>query len=336
MAFTRQFGTGFECGTREINGASNMNHANMGVITTTPRTGTYCWRAYGISGGNYYTRWNVTGTPSKLMISAWIRINTATTAGMAYLGVTLSDGTKIGIQFDTRYWDAYVNGSKVADGTKPIWDYTRWHHVQLYVYANDSGKVYTKIDGQADISYSGDTVPSTATDIDYVYFWADNKLVTYEWHIDDFTYGTADSESDWPGDIRYDVLLPTADTATQQWDMSTGSTAYSLVDEVAPSDTDNIYTGTNGEQSIHSLGDWTGTGKTPQWVNIWVRAKKDAADASDLKIIDSDGSNTRVGSAVGLTTAYAHYLKVITTNPDGSALSDAGIDGLQVGVESVI
>lgn len=334
MAFTRLFGTGFECGTREINGASNMNHANMGVLTSSPHTGSYYWRVYGVSGGNYYTRWDVTGSPTKLMISAWVKINNAGSG--AYLGVTLSDGVKIGIKFDGLYWDAYCNGSKVADGTKPVWDTTRWHHVQLYVFSDDSGKIYTKVDGLADISYSGDTKPSSASDINYVYFWADNLSATYEWYVDDFTFGTAGSESDWPGDIRYDVLVPTADTATQQWDMSTGVSAYALIDEVAPSDTDNIYTEVNSEQSIHDITDWTGTGKTPQWVNIWVRAKKDAADSSDLKIIDSDGINTRVGSAVGLTTAYAHYLKVITTNPDTSALSDAGIDGLKVGVESVI
>lgn len=335
MAFTRQFGTGFECGSREINGASNMTHANMGVLTTSPRTGTYIWRVYGVSGGSYYTRWPVTGSPTKLMISAWVKPYSSP-AGGAYLGVTLSDGVKIGIKYDGLAWDAYVNGSKVADGSVAVWDPYRWCHVQLYVYSNDSGKVYTKIDGIADISYSGDTAPASATDINYVYMWADNLSATYEWHVDDFTFGPADSESDWPGDIRYDVLLPTGDTATQQWDMSTGVSAYALIDEVPPSDTDNIYTGTTLEQSLHSLGDWTGTGKTPQWVNIWVRAKKDAADSSDLKIVDSDGVNTRVGSAVGLTTSYAYYLKVITTNPDASALSDSGIDGLNVGVESII
>ena len=67
-------------------------------------------------------------------------------------------------------------------------------------------------------------------------------------YFDDVSYG----HSGWPGDIRYEVLVPNAVQGTNEWTCSTGTDHYALVDEIPPSDTDYLSTDTDDLDDIFS------------------------------------------------------------------------------------
>jgi len=333
MAFTPDTdfpGTGFEQGSVLIVPSADIsNPARVAISTTSTKTGTYSLCLHDEAAGAWM-RFAVAGSPADYYVSVWCNPSEVFgTDQQMRIYAYLSDTNTVGIRLDANgYWDAFVGASNVSSGT--IQTNNDWHHIQLHVIISDTGTIETVIDGISDISYSGDTKSGSVTDIDYIYLFGGEAF--HSSHYDDLALGTGG----WPGDIRFDVLLPNADTATETWDLSTGSDSYALLDEVPPSDADYIYTGTDAEDTIVALADWTGTDKTPEFATAWVRAWKDEAAGHQVAIIDSDGTNTNVGSFQNLLTSATYIKKLMTTAPDGGAWTDTDADNLQIGVRSNI
>lgn len=332
MAFTPDAsfpGTGFEQGSILIVPSADVNNVDrVSISTTSVKTGTYALLLHDDPAS--WMRFAVSGSPSDYYVSVWCYPYEVFGTDQAMrIYVYLSDGNTVGVRIDTTgYWDAFVGNTNVASGT--IQTNNAWHHVQLHVIIADAGTIETKIDGISDISYSGDTKPGAVTDIDYVYLYGGDQFDDSVY--DDLSLGTGG----WPGDIRYEALLPNADTATEQWDLSAGADSYALVDEVPPDDADYIYTGTDAKDTVVALADWDGTNKTPQFTTAWVRAWKDEAAGHQVAVIDSDGTVTNVGSFQDLLTSATYLKKLMTTAPGGGAWTDADADNLQIGVRSNI
>jgi hypothetical protein len=337
MAFSMDYGTGFEMGgstVEQIVAPENHNKQDNITASGTAHTGSYSLRLQRVNG-QVWIAVPTTGSPTDLYVGVWIQLDSEVVAITRVEALT--DGDDIGIHFaatgDSWTTDAYVAGVKVATGSVGIRS-GEWGHLQVRFHLADAGHIATKVDGLADVDYSGDTKSGGATEITHVRLYlSDVALGSSYAYFDDFCFGTGG----WPGDIRFEPLLPNADTATINWDGSDGNQVdnYALVDEVPPSDADYVESVSNGDQDKYDFEDFTITNKDPIALVLWARAKKDEADAHQLKLIIDDGTED-VGAAQDLLTSYKYIHRVDTTKPSGGAWTDAALDALEVGVESVI
>jgi len=311
--------TGFEMGEVPLQGT--YYSAGTVVSATQKHTGVYSLFA------NTMARFLVDGSPSDLYVAVWYR---QLNAGCApYVRVHLDSGEYVDLRYDkvANTWDAYVNGGKVADGSV-VCNASTWTHLQIHFSIADAGGISSKVDGQADITYSGDTKPSTSAIIDWVELGGNNQN-----YYDDFIVQTGG----WPGDVRFDVCKPNADTATEQWSRSAGADSYALIDEVPPSDADYIYSEANGQQTLVEVEDWDATDKTAVAVVSWLRAWKDPASTQQVKQLLKSGATLDTSAAKDLLTSAGYEYEIYETDPATSAAwTDGGIDGMQIGVESVI
>lgn len=323
MTFTLVAGTGFE-------------HGSTGVFTSGGGSVSGSYKKNG-NYGMYLPNDSsalIDGiiSANEAYASFWIYTNNGWDG--IYCRFKLSDNNYVGIRWgyggNPNYyrWRGVNNTTEFAVGSIDHWTQV-WHHIQIHLIVGDSGTLQIKIDGVLDIDYSGDTKPGTSETITGFY-WGGNINANY--FLDDIAIGTGG----WPGDIRYEAIVPTADTATDQWTPSTGSDAWEMVNEVPYSDTDYISTTTSGHRTLMDLGDFTGTNKEIVAVINWVRAWKSDAISDQLKLLLKSGS-TEVNEIFDLLTTVAYKYKIYNTNPDDSAAwEDADIDALQIGVESII
>ena len=319
--------TGFEAGSIEIITAANRNRAY--ILTTPVHSGTYVLHLDSGYNAQYgWARFPVAGTPSELYVGVWVRPD-----GNYYgeIGFYVTSGHYVGLRHDGTYWDAYVDGSKVADGTCAHAG-ASWHLVELHVIVGDSGTIESRVDGVVDITYSGDTKPGATTAISYVrlYQYVTGLGNDADSYWDDFTMGTGG----WPGDIRYaSALVPNADTAQKDWTPSTGVDNYAMVDEKPPSDADYVSAGSVNFKDLYTLSNWSaGANEEPRFIVDWVRAKKDVADSCFMEYIVKSGSTESSSGSFALTTDFVYYGRVLDNDPDTAAEWTANaINALDVG-----
>lgn len=328
MTYTPVWGTGLEMGSIEL---ENLVYSGtVALETTTVHTGGYSMRMFGAYKPAAVVTLSfspIVGNQSEIYLSAWVYAN-------VYLGIyaVTGDGYNVGVYRDGTNWDAYVNSVKVADGSVSIAN-GEWHLLEMYVKVDNSGAIQTKIDGIADIDYSGDTQPGTSADSYAIRFNLAGDITKQPTaYIDDITIATGG----WIGDVRYGAaLVPTADTAVKWWEPSTGTDNYALLDELPPSDTDNVSSGSPGSKDLYEMADWTGDPTFEiQFIVDWVRAKKDVAGDQQIRSVIKSGATESSGGSIDLSTTYQYYGRILTTDPDTSAAwEDAGIDALLAGQE---
>lgn len=337
MAATFVFGTGFGMGTLFHKGSA-VEFADANISSAVAHTGTY----------SLINTTNNKGPSMKVYIkdaaglnlitdeiywSMWLYVETLNAATGIY--IYIDDGNYIKLinpsAVNPKYWDAYVNTTKVASGAVPFYINT-WNLIEFHVKIADAGTIETKINGVADISYSGDTKPGASTTLNYTDYNLNPSGTSAGQRIfvDDYTLATGG----WIGDVRYDALVPTGDITTQ-WTASAGS-RYACIDEVPASDADYISVASNAQRELSDVTDFTGTNKTIVGVMHWLRGKKDPANSQQIKLVEKIGASENVTAALNLTNAYLYYWTISPTKPGGGAWADADVDGLGVGVDSVI
>lgn len=309
---------------------SSTDYSNCAIDATTPHTG-----VYGIKQGavdNVLSWWRMRpGLISDVYIGLWRwpSINLINSSIISIQAV-LTDGKVIEVRLTSGVYKTYVDGTLVAIGAVVI-TAAQWHNVQVHFVIANAGSVALVVEGIAETVYSGDTQPGASDQIEFIYSYMYGGGGNYCFE-DDIVVGTGG----WPGDLRADGIKPNADTATVQWSLSAGVDTYALIDEVPADDADYIYTGTDGQQSIVELENWSAAGKTPQFVVQRWRAKKSEAGAEQIKLIDTDGVTTNVDAGHDVQTDETYIDKVQMAAPDGTPWTPAHVNGLDIGVESSI
>lgn len=321
MAFTVEWGSGIEMGAVPVLSANRLN-ATADAVTV--KTGVYSLKLVGSSTvGAGYVYWTRSG--NYLDVGAWVNPRGTPTYPIR-IELILNNADIVDVRYEDDRWNAYVKAVKVATGTI-ITTAQTWQHVQVRFYIADSGYIKTKIDGVADIDYSGDTLPSGAASIATFRLRQSGGAVQFISYFDDIVFGTGD----WPGDIRFDRIVPDSDD-TAEWTPSAGGDNYALVDEIPPSDADYVTGGSVPTVTDkYTLSDWSGTAKTPQFVVAWARAQKDTAGTIQLDLgVDSNGTEDTTGGE-DISTTYEYYDHISVLNPDGDvAWDEAAIDALKV------
>lgn len=147
----------------------------------------------------------------------------------------------------------------------------------------------------------------------------------------DFT-GTAATDTDWCpavdgsgvatefiGDLQGMWQTPTADTAEDDWQLSTGTDSFALVDEVDPNDVDYIFSDTVDDLTEFEMSDLPSEITYIRGVDLWGRLSK------------SDGGIARVSMGVksvaaitdaadrSISVAPTYYWDQVNTDPNTTA-----------------
>ena len=217
-----------------------------------------------------------------------------------------------------------------------------WYLIEIHIKIDDAtGEIKVKIDGNDEITVSGDTKPDANATFDNIFITFSSiggVGNTLYWAIDDLalndTAGAVDNS--WCGDGKIIVLKPNGDTATLDLTPSAAVDHYTLVEDIpADGDTTYVESSVDDEEDIYDLAA-CGLGEVII-TRIWSEARAKDTAASGLKvalITKASGGAEVSGGDITLTNSYT--TKVLgaaeLVNPvDSAAWEVADLDALQGG-----
>lgn len=208
MAFVPVWGTGFEMGNVPTRAGKCVTANSPLIVSTGAKTGTYAVRL-GSNFNNAYVRVFVNSL-TDLSVGCWAKYSSQSPAKMD-IRFNQSNGNSMRLRVDAaaetwnliQYVAAGSTETVVAVGSVQVTT-TDWHNMQVWL---NGTALQTRINGNADISY---LFSSAIVSID---FYGEGAAGGYGGFFDDISIGSGG----WTGDIRYDVLIPDADTAVHSW-----------------------------------------------------------------------------------------------------------------------
>ena len=134
-----------------------------------------------------------------------------------------------------------------------------------------------------------------------------------------------------------DTLRPTADTAEADWTPSAGADHYAVVDEATINgDTDYVSAATPGALDLYEMSNLSFTPDTVHAVQVTMVARKDDAEARQVRTKLKSGTTTADGTTQAMATSYLPYGDLYETDPDTAmAWTPGGVNAMQVGIEVV-
>jgi hypothetical protein len=152
--------------------------------------------------------------------------------------------------------------------------------------------------------------------------------------------GAGTTNNDFLGDVRVDAYLPTSDGIHQDFDYSSGTTAYNLLDENPPSDSDYVSSATVGDKISTKI---TAVEQTDALGNVLpilgvvasnICNNPEGGGIRKVKPIAKSGSTEVQGSEVTLSNLYNRTPQVLETDPDtGVAWDVTSINAAEFGIE---
>ena len=335
MPFTMEFGTGFETGATNgplRSGIFSQGGAVMGTGAN-KHTGTYAIDCTSLS-----RFWKVAGLPpaGEKYLSLWAKVSSEALCSLAIQFQDAAAAVLVDLRRYGTKLDAYVGANLVANGVVDF-DAASFHHIQIHVLIADgaAGVIETIIDGIPDIVYNGDTKPGASTNIEQVQLLVLNNTTGF--YADDFCFGAGG----WPGDIRFDPVLLSADSAPLDWTPSTPGTHWSLIDETPPVSADYVYALTDVSDRYETPGTWDDTDgmgnvvKDPIAVTVWADVRKQDGNTNDkLQISQKVGANEVVGGYETLLTSYENRWLMRVLAPDAAEWTLAKVNALIVGIDA--
>lgn len=320
------FATGFEMDSN-LADISVISNSGTTVNSSLAHTGSYS----ALLRSDSYTYVSPTAE-NELVLSCWVRLDSGNWDDKAFITFTLENGDTIHLEIDSSEYIALdIDNVKVATAVVSPVIYDTWINFQVRVVIDDvTGIVQVKKDGALIIDYSGDTQPGTApNDIASITMTSPGN---FDLRLDDMVISDT-----FIGDIRIEALVPDADTATLDWTPSTGGDNYALVDEIPENDSDYVTSTTDGDQDLYDIEDWDDTGKTPVGVVLWHYAKADVATGQSIKQLANSGATLDESAEKLLSTDWNYFFHLMENDPNtAAAWTDAAIDALEIGQESVI
>jgi hypothetical protein len=229
-------------------------------------------------------------------------------------------------------------GTVLATGSTNLQTGT-WYYVELKVVFGGAGvgSAVVRINGVTEINYSGSTISTSNSYANGIRGPA--GTTTADIYIDDLylldTSGSA-PYNDFLGDVRVVVLSPNGYGSSTQWSPVGSAVNWDCVnDPISDDDLTFVASGTPGHRDLYSLEELPVSGQVLA-VQIAIKARKDDAGTRTIRVVEKQGSNTRLGPEMALGTSWAGYITPIaTTAPDGMPWDISKINSLEVGVEVV-
>lgn len=226
------------------------------------------------------------------------------------------------------------NDSQVAISSDPVWPANGiWRYVELK-YTPSTGECVVRADGVVVITGSVPTVASVSSLIfvqqpSSVYVAVDDLYVLNN---------SGAMNNDFLGDVRVQTLYPNADGTNSGFTPSTGTTHYTLVDEVGtPNTTDLVSAASAGLKETYQFQDLGVTTAGIYGVQATNYAAKDNSGAVGLKNITRIGGAQYTGlSAWYLSATWTANRELWEVNPATSGLwAPADVNNAEFGIESL-
>lgn len=225
-----------------------------------------------------------------------------------------------------------------------VWENV-WHYLEFKVLSNNgAGTATVRINENAVITRTGLDTSITETDIDFVTFGGASGNTVSGVYYDDIVIlddSGAAPQNDLIGDVGARGLLPTADTATTDWDRSGGAADYEMIDDPIPGDHDSdstyLYTTTAGAKSLFDCANLTDTPAYIYAVIVAAAMRKADAGTRTARVYLVSGVTTSTGDTWSIGTDYQTWRHIWALNPSGSAVWDkTAVNALQMGMEVVV
>lgn len=138
------------------------------------------------------------------------------------------------------------------------------------------------------------------------------------WIYDDST--VSGDVSDWIGDVRAVQIMPSGDTSQRDFSRSTGSTNYTLVDEVVASGSDYVFSSTSGHVDEYSNSGFVAT--PTAILGLVVRGIGLKTDAGARSVGMRLNSNGTISDSAGdaMATGARSHIHNVNLNPDTGAV----------------
>jgi hypothetical protein len=307
--------------------------ANFHVSSNNPKSGTY---SYNPAGSTDYAQWNV-NTSQLRTAGHWMATAAAGPASIMY-NIRLLDAQNnvlVGVGFLNNDLKLYIGGSVQATATS-LWVQNQYRHIGLDVKIDASaGWANVYIDGVLVASFSGATGSNPVTQVR----WGGAANSAYGNYLDDLYLddSTGESAPAALADRRFVPLYPNANGTYSEGTGSDGNKVdnYLLVDDhsAANGDTDYVEATALDQRETYNL---TTTTIPNGWavaavIPIITVEKTDAVvDTKAALMLRYNGTDWQ-GADQSLPSAYGNRWEQRTTQPDGSAWTQAAIDGLEAG-----
>lgn len=204
MAFVPIWGTGFEMGNLPLRAGKCTFGGGLPIIDVVRKTGNYGMHV----GSSFSMQWLTvlfTGR-TDLSLGCWQK---QSSNGSIQIRFRQANGDGLYLKVASDHLDLYSYNATtftetfIVSGTVQV-TATDWHNVQVRLTGTS---FQTRVNGNADITHA---FSSAIVDIEFV---GEGGAGGYGGDYDDISIGYGD----WPGDIRYDVLVPNADTVVHSW-----------------------------------------------------------------------------------------------------------------------
>ena len=303
-------------------------------ITGSGRTG----NGAQITGGAINLSKTIAATATVIVGRAFYTSSLAATGGSPTIGFYTTSGTvlELNVRATNGYLALYRGATQIAITASAVLSATTFHYVELKgTLANSGGTADVQLDGANVISFTGDTLAGTVTDIDRVVIGTSTNTTdrTDDIYICD---GTGSTNNTFLGDITVECLFPNGNGNSS---VLVGSDAdstdnYLLVDETTPSTADHVGSATEGDKDTYAYGNITGNPNTILGVAVnSYQAKSDSGTKFARPVVRS-GTTDYVGASVALSTAYLSDQQIWETDPDtASAWTESGINSAEFGFE---
>jgi hypothetical protein len=226
----------------------------------------------------------------------------------------------------------------LATGTTSMLPYGTWRHVEIYYKPDASaGRFVVKIDGNAEIDYTGNTNNNNGTEIWAIGFGnpLGNAYTNSHGSIDNVIVDDAEwirpaGQTQYP---RISGLFPTIGGTHSQWNGS-----YADIDDKPPSDADGITVNALDQISSFGHGGLVGSVEAIRTVQVdaYLRGQGNFAPKNVKPMIRTGGADFLGADRAVPYLGKSHYArKIWQVNPQtGAAWTPADIAGLEIGVKS--
>lgn len=262
----------------------------------------------------------------------------ATTNGAYTIAFLTTSGTvaELNVRHTNGYLALYRQNTQIAITAAPVLLASTWYYIELKgTLADAGGTADVQLDGVNVLSFTGDTLGGTVTDIDYVNFGTSTSTTD---RIDDVYVcnGLGTTNNTFLGDVTVEAVVPSGNGTSS---VLVGSDAdstnnYLLVDENPPSSADYVGSATAGNKDTYAMGNLTGTPTSILGVVVNSYVAKSDTGAKFSRPVVRSGVTDYVGSSAALATSYTARQDVWETDPNTAvAWTTAGVNAIEAGFE---
>lgn len=328
--------------------------ASGATLQANARTGAYAIRLEGGAGGGQKIRRIFGAAKTKVGIAEAVYIDSLPTNNYMMCPIRLVDGNNKG---QVSLWvtttgalsvyngihpdDAIEGGNLLgtsADGTVTA---SAYQHIEMLTTCHaTTGAVEVRVNGVTVLTLSNVNTNFTGTGQLSQYVAQNRDAFAPSYYIDDlFAYDDTGAQNNgFMGDLRVKHIMPNDDTAQADWLKSTGSTGYTLIDEIpANDDTDYIYNeafGDGGEVSEFQLENLVGAIASIRGVQTYAKQRKTVAGTCNTEVSLVSGTSVSLGADRPITEEYTYWMDVHERDPaTGAPWTKDAINAMKLRIE---